>query len=55
MLEPYEVKVSRAVLRGLWAGNSPWLPDTAQSRRFLAQLFKFQSMDEFIGWTVCRR
>ena len=27
MLEPYEVKVSRTVLRGLGAGNSPRLPD----------------------------
>ena len=26
MLEPCEVKVSRTVLRGLGAGNSPWLP-----------------------------
>jgi predicted ATPase len=28
MLEPYEVKVSRTVLRGPGAGNSPRLPDT---------------------------
>ena len=25
-LEPYEGKLSRAVLRGAWAGNSPGLP-----------------------------
>ena len=28
MLEPYEVKVSRTVLRGLGTGKSPRLPDT---------------------------
>ena len=27
MLEPYEGKLSRTCLRGLGAGNSPWLPD----------------------------
>jgi hypothetical protein len=26
MFEPDEMKVSRPVLRGLLAGNSPWLP-----------------------------
>ena len=27
MLEPYEGKLSCTFLRGLGAGNSPWLPD----------------------------
>ena len=31
MLEPYEVKVSCTVLRGLGAGNSPRLPDTPKA------------------------
>ena len=31
MLEPYEVKISRTVLGGLGTGNSPRLPDTANS------------------------
>ena len=35
MLEPYEVKVSRTVLRGLGTGNSPRLPDTSGLRGFL--------------------
>ena len=36
MLEPYEVKVSRTVLRGLGAGNSPRLPDAPEASSFLA-------------------
>ena len=35
MLEPYEVKVSRTVLRELGAGNSLRLPDTSGQRGFL--------------------
>ncbi|MCD4723135.1 MAG: hypothetical protein K8S13_25240, partial [Desulfobacula sp.] len=35
MLEPDEVKVSRPVLRGLGAGNSPRLPGA------MPQIFKF--------------
>ena len=38
MLEPYEVKVSRTVLRGLGAGNSLRLPDTANSGAFFEML-----------------
>jgi len=34
MLEPYEVKVSRTVLRGLGTGNSPRLPDVRQEVTF---------------------
>jgi hypothetical protein len=34
MLEPYEVKVSRTVLRGLGTGNSPRLPDTKNTGLF---------------------
>jgi hypothetical protein len=33
MLEPYEVKVSRAVLGGLGGGNTPRLPDELAIKR----------------------
>jgi hypothetical protein len=35
MLEPYEVKVSRAVLGGLGDGNIPRLPDVRQEVAFI--------------------
>ncbi len=34
MLEPYEVKVSRTVLRGLGVGDNPRLPDSAGAMAF---------------------
>jgi len=34
MLEPYDGKLSRTVLRGEWGGNAPDLPDQLMRRRW---------------------
>jgi hypothetical protein len=46
MLEPCEVKVSCGVLRGLGAGNSPWLPGVKP------QMFKVRCKKSCIGTKV---
>ena len=47
MLEPYEVKVSRTVLRGLGTGNSPRLPDTPEAGAF----FTFAISEQNLAFT----
>ena len=44
MLEPYEVKVSRTVLRGLGTGNSPRLPDTPKACAFFSLAISEQNV-----------
>ena len=59
MLEPYDGKLSRTVLRGLGAGNSSWLPDrVANSIRRIKMknsnaIFLRNPMDICIHFILC--
>lgn len=37
VLEPYDGKLSRPVLRGVWGGNAPDLPEWYNKRRHLGE------------------